>query len=397
MNDLERIRQWFDRGALCRPVRDQPDFIDMVRAMHSLSGAPGVKSRPQTEVLKKVIGTAEHYVLVLIDGLGEHLLECLPRSSFLRSHHESTLRALFPSTTATALTSLATGEYPAVHGVTGWWVWLAEHGLTATVLPFRERFGEKDLRSFGIGPEEVFQVPPVVPVLGHAPFTLVMEKIADSVYTRYSTGNTPIHGYKEPAAALEEVIRRIAAAQGPTYTYLYLTEVDSLAHEKGVACENMPDILHLADTLMETLASFLKDKARIVITADHGLTDVTGESWLNEDHSLMDLLVCPPAGEASVPYFYPKQGLEAEFARAFRDIFGDRFALISRREAEEAGLFGPEPLAESVRPRLGDFIGIAAEPEAIWYEHPEEKDKDRLRGIHGGLRPQEMLLPLILA
>lgn len=63
-----------------------------------------------------------HIVLVLCDGMGNSILEgALPDNSFLRRHNDpNRLRAVFPSTTPAALTTLATAAWPGRHGMPGW-------------------------------------------------------------------------------------------------------------------------------------------------------------------------------------------------------------------------------------------------------------------------------------
>ena len=73
-------------------------------------------------------------MLILADGLGLEMLEREAAARTLREHLRSELRTVFPSSTAVALTSLATGEWPARHAVTGWWTYLEQSGGPATIL-----------------------------------------------------------------------------------------------------------------------------------------------------------------------------------------------------------------------------------------------------------------------
>jgi len=87
--------------------------------------------------------------------------------------------------------------------------------------------------------------------------------------------------------------------------------------------------------------------------------------------------------------------MEQVFARQFVERFGDQFVLISPDEAERLGLFGPEPLAPVTRERIGTAIGISSEPRRILIE-PCGKCGEQI-GSHGGLLPEEMLVPLVIA
>ena len=64
----------------------------------------------------------KHIVLILCDGMGNSILQnTLDKQSFLnRNNQQQRLRAVFPSTTPAALTSLATASWPGIHGMPGW-------------------------------------------------------------------------------------------------------------------------------------------------------------------------------------------------------------------------------------------------------------------------------------
>mmetsp|Transcript_33097 Transcript_33097/g.54659 ORF Transcript_33097/g.54659 Transcript_33097/m.54659 type:complete len:576 (+) Transcript_33097:96-1823(+) len=64
----------------------------------------------------------QHIILILCDGLGNNIInQHLPPQAFLRKYNQpKKLRAVFPSTTPAALTTLATAQWPGQHGVPGW-------------------------------------------------------------------------------------------------------------------------------------------------------------------------------------------------------------------------------------------------------------------------------------
>ena len=97
----------------------------------------------------------------------------LPHSSFLARHYKMTLNATFPSTTACALTSVATASYPNQHGVTGWFTHLPELDITILPLPFVERFSKRWLTERGLRPEDVFPLRAMDSRMSHEPLTLL--------------------------------------------------------------------------------------------------------------------------------------------------------------------------------------------------------------------------------
>jgi len=399
MSNLDRLLECFDSGQLVRPSFGEPDFAALTAAMIHLCGgwAPRTagKRSEVSQKLLRLIGPAEHYVLVLIDGLGAELLATLPEGSFLRRHQAGTLQAVVPPTTATAMTTLATGFRPASHSIPGWWVYLAARELSITVLPFVERFSEQPLEQWGVSAEHVFPVPSAWAGVKR-PCTMVLKQ-ADSTFSRYMGGQAERIGYGNLPEAFEIVRARLAQAMAPSFTFVYLPHVDALAHKEGVDSPQMPPLLAELDRQLEALTS--AGRARFVIMADHGLANTPPERKVVIEHAdpLLAELLCLPTGEPTFLIFHTKPKRQRAFAAAFRERFGGLFALITPAQAQELELFGPEPLTPLMRSRLGSYIGIPAPtPAALYVRTPAGPFRVHV-AHHAGLTSQEMLVPLILA
>jgi hypothetical protein len=370
--------------------------VDLVRALAVLGGADNVKAEPGTGALCRRIGPAEHYVLVLVDGMGMKQLKILPEGSFLRSSVVERLQSVFLSTTATVLTTLGTGHWPCTHGVPGWWTYLDRQGIRAVTLPFTDSSTGKSLEEFGISPEEFFPVPSFWPHLRYRPLSIMPEEICNSTYSQYVTGGTFRLGYAGIHDALEKATAAILAAPEPSLTYLYLPQLDTLCHKKGTGDKGVSQLLQDLDRSIHRFTAGLAGRARIMITADHGHTDIPRERiWLLEDEALTSCLCAAPTGEPNVPIFHVLPGREAQFAAEFHDRFGNSFALLRPEEIEGLGLLGPTALSRTMKARLGTFVGIPAEPAAICAGPPEKSGFLNV-GFHGGLTPAEMFICLIV-
>ena len=153
MTGVDRLLAWFDDGTLIRPSADELNFVDLVVGLCRLAGAGGLGETPGSGELARRIGAADHYLLVLVDGMGADLVDAMPPDAFMRRHLAGRLRSVFPSTTATALTTLHTALWPADHGVGGWWTYLPARDLMCVTLPFRQRHTETPLARLGVSPE----------------------------------------------------------------------------------------------------------------------------------------------------------------------------------------------------------------------------------------------------
>ena len=410
MDDSARVTNWLRHGALLPPVSTAPSSLNLARALGRWAGAEVPEFDLASEQILRLFGDAEQIVFVLVDGLGCNLLATLPPDAFLRRAPTRELRAVFPSTTAAAVTTLATGAWPGQHAAPGWFTYLPSHDRTATVLPFVDRFSGEPLARAGITPADVFPLPPLARSMQAGFHPVHPASIARSVYTRHHWGG---HGapYRELGEGVDIILT--ATTQPPTTPrtlhFLYIPSVDSAEHHYGPDSAEAADALAAVDTQLARLSAGLPPGARFVLSSDHGMLTVPdgARHRLAADDPLLDLLRAPPSGEPRVPFFHPRPGLDAAFAEEFRRRFGHRFALLPVADSDALHLWGPEPLSSLARERIGSFIALSDGPDVLIYDGaitgdpaahpPADLAFAGVRGFHAGLTPEEMRIPLIVA
>ena len=400
MSDAERLLACFEAGTRLRPSADTPNSVDLARALARLSGAAGAPGGGAAASIAEEIGESRHLVFVLVDGMGACILGRLSSDSFLRRHIVRDLQAVFPSTTSTALTSLATGEWASNHAVTGWWTYLEEIGGPATVLPWVTRFGGEPLGDRGVTLEDVFPLPSLVSSFNRSSTAVLPQQIQRSDCSRYFTGGTVRRGYTNVPHAVDRVLERVASAPGASYTYMYLPQVDAAAHSSGTEDPSVTSALMEVDRELERLSGGLGDDARLVVSADHGHLnsggDVTTVRW---DDELGATLRWPPSGDARVMHLHVRPDEHERFQSAFEQRFADRAVLLTAAEVESLELLGPGELAPLTRSRIGDFCAISTGAGVFAYapEGTGEPDMAGVVSFHSGLTPDEMKVPLIVA
>ncbi|MHB9103024.1 MAG: alkaline phosphatase family protein, partial [Sulfuricella sp.] len=141
------------------PDYDGGSIVNLMASIESACGGnpryPALRAVPPAE-----IAGARNLILLVIDGLG---YDCLAQSQAgaLRNRLRAKITSVFPSTTATAITTFLTGLAPQQHGLTGWFTYFREIGSVAAVLTFQPRHGGRSYRESGID---------VVTLFGHTPF-----------------------------------------------------------------------------------------------------------------------------------------------------------------------------------------------------------------------------------
>jgi hypothetical protein len=329
--------------------------------------------------------------------MGMNLVRSLPRYSMLRSAMLTELQSVFLSTTASALATLATAQWPCLHGVPGWWTRLEGRGITAVTLTHEERATKKPLSEFGVTAKELFPWSSFWPRMHYEALSVLPAKIVDTPFSSYLGGGTARRGYGDVKEAIRITSEAIVSALGPSFTFLYLPQVDTLSHQEGPGHEAVLDQVLILEQALAELVAALAGRARIVISADHGQAQVPeADRFVLFDHApILKYLTCAPSGETNVPIFHVLPNCEDAFKAEFSARFREHFILLSLDHVERLRLLGPSDLSPIMKERMGHFIAIAQKPACICFGPPENSGSDN-NGIHGGLSSAEMLVPLII-
>lgn len=373
-----------------------PGTVSLAQALATIGGVDLTLDAP-AGAIRDAIGEAHHLVVVLADGLGVNLLEGLPEESFLRRHLVMELRSVFPSSTAPALTSLATGLWPGQHGLLGWFIYLADAGVQAVSLPFRERFTGRGLGEIGLTGATVFGWTPLLTSYQRQVRLLMPERIAGSVYTRSTAGRASPSGYRDLGRAFEDLALSLQMARGATYSYVYTAAIDSAVHSHGCDAPATRREVAALEAALQRLRERTTPDVKIVVSADHGAIDVSAvDKFVMEPDDACDrLLQAAPSVEPRAPVFHTRPGQTAAFAEVFREAYGDHFALLTADEVVNLGLLGPFAPSEAARQRLGDFMAVPAGREVLVYR--ADQGMSEMTGFHGGMDPHEVRIPLIVA
>jgi hypothetical protein len=396
--DAEALLDAFESGALVRPSHDALNAVDLALAMASVSGASTPHRSAGQAQIEQMIGPAPALVFIAIDGLGMNFIETLPEDAFLRRNLATVLNAPFPSTTSVSFATYATGLWPADHGITSWYVHLAEIDGAATILPFVRRSDLKPLGQLGVDPAEIWPHPALTASAAPGSVSVMPEAIARGPFTRYQVGNTSLLPYNDGDLRHGLSVLSSALDQGatPTRNFLYHSLLDSVAHLHGVSHTETLGVLQEVNSTLEEFADGLDGRARVVVSSDHGHLDANPDRVIDIGPSggPGGLLRVPASGDFRVAFFHVDSDKTDRFATVFQETYGEVAILLSVDEVDSLHLFGPGPLAPLTRERIGEWMGISRGSTAFAYD--SGPDLKRLASGHSGLSPQEMKIPLIL-
>ncbi|MCH7625300.1 MAG: alkaline phosphatase family protein, partial [Chloroflexi bacterium] len=265
---------------------------------------------------------------------------------------------------------------------------------------FQRRSDEAELGGLGVSAGDAYPEPSLLGRTAWDGLYLLPQAIWDTPYSTYWAGDMRRAGYEKASVAVNDILDRVNKARDRTFTVLYISFVDSTAHELGTGHAKTQALAMDADSLVRDLAKGLPGEARLVMTADHGLLDCPESRVLriNPTDELIECLKHPPAGDRRVMHFDVRRDSVDRFTSLFLDAAGDSFALITVEEAEEIELFGPGPMSIETRARIGSHVALSLGEAAFYYPEGDRDGKAAaLVSHHSGLSPDEMRIPLVIA
>ena len=329
-------------------------------------------------------------VLVMLDGVGAAQLRARAgHARFLASvgGPRDVARTTFPSTTASALTSLLTATSPGRNGMLGYRVRVPETGRIANLLHGWE---DGDLPS-----DWQPETPLTRPQTQHGPVYVVSKpEFATSGFTRATTDGAEFIG----VADLDDRIARagaIAAQHPGSFTYLYVPELDGIGHRVGWESGAWTDGLERVDAALRDLAQ-AAPQAGLLITADHGMIDVPASRHvLLDDGDPRIEGVADIAGEPRMLHLYTQPQAADAVAGVWRAADAVRAWVMTRDEAIAAGVFGT--VNPDMVERIGDVL-VAARARVAYYDNRlDDRSPQRMVGQHGSLTLEESVVPLLRA
>jgi hypothetical protein len=366
-------------GSIC-------DVLPTAAALLSVAGAVdalGVTAR---------VGDARRVVVVLVDGMGWHLLpELVTDAPLLASvlagdtGRLDELACTFPSTTPTSLASLGTGVAPGEHGILGFNLKLPDSDQVLNHIRWRDdppptqwqpvpTWFER-LQRAGVGARAVL------------PAAFIGSGLTEAAYR-----GAQFVAVKTDDDYAQLVVDQLRAAPGLVYAYTAV--LDTAAHVFGIGSAEWHAAGAYVDALLTRLVEALPPDAALLITADHGGLNVPEYGRIDLDaDSRLSAGVRVVAGEPRVRYLHTEPGAASDVIATWSELLNGRADVRSRDDAVAAGLFGnvrPDHL-----PRIGDVVVTCLGDTAVLASAHEAPEWAQLVGFHGAATPAEMAIPLI--
>ena len=370
---------------------------------------PGLQL-PELDALAEGV---DQVVAVLVDAVALHrfrdwltgraqIIQPLVDEGFLGA-----ITSVVPSTTSAATTSLWTGRSPAEHGILGYEIFLKEFGMVANMINHSPAAFDGSaglLYSAGLDPANFLPVP----TLGSHLSKAEIESHAFLHYSISGSGLSQMH-YRDvdlhTFSGISDLwigVRRLVnqPVSKKRFVWVYYSGVDGLSHRHGPDSEQVQaDFASFSSSMMEDFVRQVTPeigaKTLLMLFADHGqiTTNKNPELDLRNHPEFTRRLHILPTGENRLPFLYIRPGQTEAVKEYIQQTWPGAFTTVPSEDALKAGLFGPGIPAPSSPDRLGDLTVFTHGDAYMWWAEKENP----LLGRHGGLSPEEMLVPLLAA
>jgi hypothetical protein len=363
-------------------INQKPGLADLTNSIFNSLGVLNT-----TDHLGLGAGT-QRECLILIDGMGQDALNKFADqfTIFSQLKNKVELFANFPSTTATSLSTLGTGELPGVHGMLGYTVRVPRSdNRLLNALKWDERVDPVMWQKVPTLFERAVQA-------GVSVSHVAAKRYEGSGFTQAALRGATYFG----ANGVDEMVSAVAASlkAQPSFVYTYLNTLDAAGHSDGVGSDKWLTALQQVAEFITKVISTTPTGTRVWITSDHGMVNSTQQSILGQENDLLKNVTLI-GGEPRARHIYIKAGAEAESIAQWREFYKDQVQVLSKDEAVQKNLFGTV-VSEDAKERMGDLIAIPNN-DLILVDPARIREETGMVGHHGGVTDIEIKIPLLTA
>lgn len=414
---------WFNDIISRYAITDYEGLIKPAFGTGSIADIPGILKqnlgltprRPVPELLRGAARDVDHMIFFLMDGFGHSTLEytlgdykATNLRKFLEYSDYTPVTSVFPSTTSTATVTYQTDLSPLEHGIIGYNAYISELGSVCNMITLTP-VGRNDYSLLDHGWK--------VPAIEHngtiyeefgrnslESYHYLPSAIKGSGMTRITSSGATVNGYYSISQMLTSLRRDVERSKGKSFHLCYIPNVDTISHKIGPYTEEtaleIESIFHLInEQFLENVNP--SGTLGVGISADHGHTVIRTEDIFDvqEDRKLVSMMRAPVAGDFRAPIMRIKPGYIEQAMEHLEQNYGTRYIIRSGSDMISDGFYGEGELDWPLLDRFGDIVLIPKEKVGIRDSSlgilDRKLDTFDLIGMHGGLSPEEMIVPFI--
>ena len=376
------------KNKLLIPNYNKHNIIDLIRTIYNYCGT-NFKNNKNMKDFKKYVKNNKNIIFILVDGFGYNLVNSLSNESVLKKNLKKKLNTVFPSATGCVLNSIITGRYPSETGLFGWYGYHRKSETEYYTLLLNDRKTNENLK---LDDKDIFKYDTVFNKFNRKVNILFPNFLLNSRFSKHVIGHNNAYGYNNYKEAFDIISENIKE-EHESFTYLYIPEIDTLEHRTGVYTE---DVYSKINELENAISDFIEanDKFEIILTADHGQTNINNIVTMDFD-KYNEYFYASPSIDLGTATFFVKEEYRDIFKREFQKGFNNSMILYTKEELLKNNFFGKN-ITKYAEDCLGEYISLCKKGYAFYNRENQYSEKDRIFGNHTGLTKDEMEIPLII-
>lgn len=345
------------------------------------------------EIDEKLTHDYKNVVLIILDGMGEHIFNKITPNGFFMKNHIDKITSVCPSTTTAAMTTYYSGKPPIETG----WIAMSQYfkEQERNVELLRNRYSY----TFDEVNKDRFDI-----------YDLVKYK---SIYEQIEEASKDVNAYEilptpcgsrtqrnvkaDTTKQLCDAVEKICKNEDKNFILAYNDNPDVLLHKNGTEAQVVKDFVLKAEEDIKDLCENLKGTdTLVIISADHGHIDVKESIDIFKLKELQECMTMQASLEPRAITFWVKANKKEKFEKAFKERFNNDYILFTKKEFLEKKLLGYGTEHPKIDDFIGDYIAIAIGNVAIKLDNYIASEPLDKKANHCGFTVNEMEVPLIM-
>lgn len=335
----------------------------------------------------------KNIVLVILDGMGEHVLKEISPNNFFENNKIDIITSVCPSTTTAALTTYYSGKPPIETGWVAMSQYFKEYGRAIEMLRKIDSYTGEKIDTSRMDVYDLIKYTPIYEQIENENPDVKAYEINPGFCSARSKRNINA----DNTEMLCDSIKALCNNNEKNFILAYNNNPDTILHKYGCTSKEASDFIKQAENDIEKMCEQLKGSDTLVIvSADHGHKDIKKIYNILDLEEFQDCMIMPASLESRAVTFWIKEDKKEKFEKIFKEKMKDEFLLFTKKEFLEKNLLGYGSKHYKIDDFIGDYIAVATSDSIIKLETNASKPKVDKKSTHCGFTPNEMEVPLIV-
>ncbi len=349
---------------------------------------------PSLQKLEKILEKKyKNVVLIILDGMGEHILKNISPNGFFFKHHQDVITSVCPSTTTAAITTYYSGKPPIETGWIAMSQYFKEYGRAMEMLYKVDSYTGEKINNAKIDVFDLIKYVPIYEQIEKANPNIKAYEINPTFCESRSKRNINA----DTIDLMCDSIQAICKNQDNNFILAYSVNPDGILHKYGCNSEEIKKFIKETEEKIGDMCKQLQGSDTLfIISADHGHKDIKTVYSVLELEEIQDCIIMPPSLESRAVTFWVKEDKKEKFETFFQTKLKDEFLLFTKEEFLNKNFLGYGIKHKKIDDFLGNYIAISISNSIIKLGTNISKEKANKKSTHCGFTKEEMEVPLIV-